>query len=120
MFRKLKMKKQRAKQGYCDEDIYDMYDWFLNIVPRMLTDFNKNRIGYPCDLTNEEWNNIIERIIFCLAEANEDTCTQTNELSPKTNPTEWQRRESELVKYRDSMLKEGLELFTKYFWDLWD
>lgn len=120
MFRKLKMKRQRAEQGYCDEDIYNVYDWFLNIVPRVLIDFNKNRIGHPCDLTDKEWDNIIERIIFCLSEANEDICTQTNEFSPVTNLTKWEEREDELGKYRNSMLKEGLELFTKYFWNLWD
>ena len=32
----------------------------------------------------------------------------------------WLAAEGELRKYRDRCLGRGMELMTKYFWDLWD
>lgn len=117
----LKMRKERAKKGYCKEDIWNINDWFLNIIPRILKDFNESRNGYPCNLSDEEWDNIIKRMIFCFEEANEDTCSQTNEIEFEIEDYEkWLKREAEIDKYRNDMKNEGLELFSKYFWNLWD
>ena len=32
----------------------------------------------------------------------------------------WLAAEGELRKYRDQCLRRGMELMTKYFWNLWD
>ena len=114
-----KMKKERAKKGYCRQDTWNIDCWFLNIVPKILKDFNENRFGYPYDLSNEEWDKIIKRMIFCFEEANEDTCSQINEYSCETNTEEWLKREEEINEYQDNMKNEGLELFSKHFWNLW-
>lgn len=120
MFRKLKMKRQRKNQGYRNEDVWNIYYWFLNIMPKMLKDFNKSRVGYPHDLSNDEWDNIIKRMIFCFEEANEDTCSQINEYNFDTDTEKWFKRENEIGEYQNHMKNEGLELFSKYFWNLWD
>lgn len=116
----LKMKKERAKKGYCRQDVWNINDWFLDIIPKILKDFNEGRFGHPCDLSNEEWGNIIKRIIFCFEEANEDTCSQMNGFNFETDYKKWHERETEIEKYQNDMKNEGLELFSKYFWNLWD
>lgn len=54
-FWNLKIKKERAKKGYCKQDVWNINDWFLDIIPKILKDFNEGRLGHPCDLSNEEW-----------------------------------------------------------------
>lgn len=117
---KLKMQKQRAKKGFCVEDTWSVYDWFLNTAPKILTELNKNRMGHPTDMTDKEWGDIIDRMIFCFTEANDYTCSQTNSIDYDKNKDKWCEREIEIVDYRDKMKNEGLELFSKYFWNLWD
>ena len=47
-FRKdLRYCRQRIKKGYCDADLYSIYDWFLEIVPAMLEQYKKTRHGSP-------------------------------------------------------------------------
>lgn len=46
---KIKYKFQRAKKGYCDNDVYSIYDWFLEIFPKMLREFAEKTISYPSD-----------------------------------------------------------------------
>ena len=33
---------------------------------------------------------------------------------------QWFAAEKELAAYRDRCMKEGMKLFTRYLWDLWD
>ena len=33
---------------------------------------------------------------------------------------QWLAAENELTAYRDRCMKEGMKLFTRYFWNLWD
>lgn len=119
-FNSLKMKRQRKNQGYCNKDVWNIYYWFLDIMPKMLKDFNESRVSYPCDLSNDEWNNIIKRMIFCFEEANEDTCSQINKYNFDMDTEKWLEREDEISEYQNNMKNEGLKLFSKYFWNLWD
>lgn len=45
-FLKRKYKKQRAKRGYADEDLFDISNWFGTTFVNMLQDFQCNLIGY--------------------------------------------------------------------------
>lgn len=38
---------QRGKKGYCDEDLYSIDAWFIDIFPRMLEEFIECKRGYP-------------------------------------------------------------------------
>lgn len=114
-----KEQKERAKNGYCTADLGNIGHWFLDIMPKMLEDFNKSMHGYPGYLSEDDWDNIIKRMIFCFEEANKDTCLQKNEINYDTNAEEWFKREKEIDEYRNNMKNEGLELFSKYFWNFW-
>lgn len=45
---KMLYRKQRAKKGYCDEDLYSIFNWFIKIFPKMLGEFAECTFGYPC------------------------------------------------------------------------
>ncbi len=46
--RRLRFARQRVCQGYCDMDVWNLYDWFLDVVPDMLQQLKETGVGYPC------------------------------------------------------------------------
>lgn len=89
----MKYCRQRIVKGYCDRDLFSIYDWFLDVVPSMLEQYKHTRHGSPGVLgenyTNEqgilvndtchgEWDEILARIIFLFHEADETTCQRKN------------------------------------------
>lgn len=47
---------KKIKEGYDEEDIFNINDWFLDIFPRMLWEYANRTIGYPPnnDILKEE------------------------------------------------------------------
>lgn len=99
-FRKFNNFYQRGKKGYCNEDLWDLYDWFTSIFPMMLEDFMQQSHGYPCPLSppsdvsdvefwhkNQErkWKYEVNKLIWELKEANDVTCSQKNEIEYDVN-----------------------------------
>ena len=125
---------QRGKRGYSDRDVWEIDNWFLNIIIPMLEQLKKIKHGYPVNLTPEQWDNILDRMIFCFKEANDSTCSMINEYEEKFiletfgNPSKdnkelkqnFIKRANEIEEYQLKMEKEGFQLFSKYFHNLWD
>ena len=166
---------QRVRKGYSYRDLWNIDYWFMEIMPNMLTDFKKNLNGCPSQFTNreddgkeeqdvekgiKEWEEVIERMIFCFREMNDDTCSMKNEFEddyfeqwnkPNEGKTvkerfipcgedeqhgklyrlnkgeidpelekKYRKKMLEIDAYKDKMKTEGFELFSKYFWHLWD
>lgn len=138
--RNFRWKLQRFHRGYSDDDAWSIRDWFLLTMPKVLDTMRTNLHGSPYGITFEEWQNILERMSYCFKEAHEETCSQTNEYedafdinytknsdgsyAPVISDEEiyklWSKRQVEISDYQTKMLHEGLDLFKKYFWDLWD
>ena len=139
---KLKIRRffTRGIKGYDKSDLWDIDSWFIEIMPRMLREFKAQNNGHPCELTMEDWNNILDRMIYCFEEADDVKCSQQNEWEdtfeidsimdyndnsfhliahPQENWEKWTERDLEISKYREERLNEGLELFKKYFRELW-
>ena len=109
-------------------------------MPKVLDTMRANLHGSPYGITFEEWQNILERMSYCFKEAHEETCSQINKYedmfdinytknsdgsyTPVISDEEiyklWSKRQVEISDYQTKMLHEGLDLFKKYFWDLWD
>ena len=47
-FKKIKQAFQRFIKGFCDYDIYSLYDWFIKNFPKMLDEFAQKTNSYPC------------------------------------------------------------------------
>ena len=84
---------QRIIRGYADCDKWNMYRYLQKLIPDMLQDMRENRHGSPGylgrnyineegvlvnDTCHEEWDRILERMIFLWRESNEYTCTRKN------------------------------------------
>jgi len=110
---------QRAKKGYSYQDLWSIEHWFMETVPKMLQDYRKNIHGcsnefIKCENGTEctyqefeqgmnEWKAVIDRMIFCFTEMNEDTCSMKNEFKEeyqeqlckdfltKKKPKRWER-----------------------------
>jgi len=76
-FYKIKCGYQRITRGYSDSDLWNMDSWFIDTIPNMLRDFVKQH--NEIFVSNEEMEQKIERICYCLKESREDTCSKTNE-----------------------------------------
>jgi hypothetical protein len=137
---------QRGIRGYSDYDTWDMDYWFLNTVVPMLKSLRKNKHGYPGNITQEEWDNILDKMIFYFTEANEETCSKQNKYKDSFSNVMWKNgkmidksqmnkqeakyyeeirhkyfnREKELDLYRNKKLQQGFVLFNNWFWHLWD
>lgn len=96
---KEKVKRQRTERGFADSDCWNIYAWFLEMIPQMLTQLRNNLHGYPAKLMppkkakgaaspdetkageeagQKQWEAILDRMIFLLREMNEDTCSFQN------------------------------------------
>ena len=132
---------QRGKRGWADIDVICMDYWFFRTVIPMLKKLKDTKHGYPVDMTEEEWDEKLNKMIRCFEEANEDTCSIKNEYdeefgtfwdkvidNPKTNNSieyleisdKWRKRNDEIYDYRNKMKNEAFKLFSEYFWSLWD
>ncbi len=84
---------QRITRGYADCDRWSMYTYLQFLMADMLQDMHDNRHGSPGylgknytneqgilvnDTCHDEWDKILERMVFLWKESNEDTCTRTN------------------------------------------
>lgn len=92
VFHDLKCCVQRIKRGFCYRDIWNINDWFLNVIPDMLDEFKRTTHGFPSRFLKndgsdtdedikcgaEKWNKILARMAFLFREANEETCQRKN------------------------------------------
>ena len=46
----------RATKGYCYSDIWNLSDWFCEIIPPMLRHLADNGAGHPADTSPEQWH----------------------------------------------------------------
>ncbi len=99
----IKQKWQKLTRGYSDEELWNL-DYYLSrwIIPRLKT-FKEQAVGFPPDLNSKkEWEDIIEKIIIAF-ELYISYIPDTPEQASKEG----------------KQIREGLELFSKYFNNLW-
>ena len=99
----IKQKWQKLTRGYSDEELWNLDSTICKwLLPRLKT-FKEKTIGFPPTLNSpEEWGDILEKIILAL------------ELHVSDLPDS-----PEQVRIECKQIEEGLELFGKYFCNLW-
>lgn len=138
--RDIKCAWQRANKGYCFRDLWSIDEWFLNIMPQMLDELNEIRNGYPSNLTDEQWGEILGKMSKAFNNAHDEKTKfkniyedeYLNTLEMDIDNGQFKCSASDELKenyYAAEKLKEnfmrkslddGLELFGKYFYALWD
>ena len=95
----LEHKYQKLKKGFCCCEIWNLDVVMAKFILPRIEHFYQNDLTYPGELTEEEWDRILHKIIFSLdAVANEDI-------------PYWLNNSAEI--------QEGLDLFGKYFQAFW-
>lgn len=117
-FQDIKFCYQRIKYGWCERDSWGIDMWFLEVMPQILQCLRDNRHGYPGTMTSEEWDEILDELIFNLREANEETCSQINQYD--IFDKNFLNRYKEIDEYRNKCKDRALYLFNEFFWHLWD
>lgn len=149
LIKKIKWKFQRAKRGFSDCDSRNIDIWFLHTMKPLLEHFSEDLHSVPVlpvldgrtiESCQEEWKQIIERMIFLLGEMDEDTCSYENKYQEEFEQLlSWKHfserskdeEENKLIKlyigeeknkfqYMNLCKEEFFNLFSKYFYDLWD
>lgn len=111
------------KHGYSPVAQWETFEWFIDVMKKILTNYRYNRMGSPVvidnffdvkeenpnDIVNEEaYNAILDRMIVLL-----DLMDEHNQLY---NDMDWK----EADKKKEDAKNEFFKLFSKYFYTLWD
>jgi len=101
--REKKFAKQRLSRGFDDSETWSLRDTIANFILPRLKRFKKVQRAFPADITAEEWDSIIDKMIISFEMVKRD---------------KW---DVDLSKAREQLKKidEGLNLFAKWYLDLW-
>ena len=130
---------QRMLYGYSYLDVVDVDYFFLNTMANVLEDLKNTTNGYPVtEESFESWKEKLGYIVFCLREADSDTCSKNQpyfdflddkdyvKLSEDEKSKydiekkKWFDREGAIDSYRNDMAMIALDLIKENFGKLWD
>ena len=110
-FRWLKWSWQRAFNGYAQCDVWETFMYLTIIIPLLIKGLKETRTGYPGNMTPEEWDDILGKIINGFTAAD-----RIMEYDYKGN-----YNEQEAARQTDQVAFEnGMKLLTKHWFNLWD
>lgn len=108
---------QRMFKGYDSVDVFETFAKFRERYIKILTDYRKNHIGYCSEMTEEEWDDIVDEMIYHLRYMDEETVTEELE---RYVPDDWSASYITVNYILDKHKDAFFELFSKYFYHLWD
>lgn len=92
-----KFKEQRMSRGFDDSELWNLFETFAMFILPRLKVFRDKHFSTPANMSNEEWNGILDGMI-----------------------TAFELITSEYSDDEDERIDLGLKLFSKYFLNLWD
>ncbi len=104
----LKYAWQRAYRGYDDLMAWNIDDGFLQLYGEILKNYRNNLHSYLCDINSEEWNKVLDEMIELLDRMDIDKCDIIQGYHKEVH--------NEIINNKDRFF----ELFSKYFYDLWN
>ena len=118
-FQKIKYIYQRASKGYCDWDLYDLDNFYLNLLSKSIKEFADKIKSMPYNMTEEEWDGILNETSVCFYNANENNDVYKNPYNINTEKENYFECEKENWERRTEQLQKGMKLFSKHIRDLW-
>lgn len=106
MRRKVQWSYQRVTRGYSDLDSWNLNSFVAGVVAGVVKQMRENGFGYPADLTEDEWQDILLKI--------EDGFRAATDLYEMNYDG---RKEADAL---EATFREGMDLFSKWFHSLWD
>ena len=112
-------RRQRAKKGYADCDVWEMRNWFVKTVGAMLLEFSEKTHNHPDKVEFEEWRNILLRMSELLTSMDiwDDTAIKNKLDIEKSDSSEEALNRISEERYRAK--EEFFTLFNEWFYDLW-
>lgn len=119
--RYFKLMHHLIKYGYDEYATWETFDWFIDTMKSILTEYRKYHWGYPGDgRTAEEWDAEIDRAVELLHLMDENTyevdLDDYNELSLEQINEQYKERH----KMMDDAKDEFFKWFSENFYTLWD
>lgn len=116
---------QRFKRGWAYGDVWDMDVWFLRTVNPMLIHLRDHGIAIPVELVVDgenqraNWENVLTEMINCLDMMDEDNVYESLGFydDDQLLSIEDYKRVSAIMEENKNRF---FELFSKYFFSLWD
>ena len=108
---------QRMFKGYDSVDTFETFAKFIDRYTKILTRLRNNHYGHPYNLTEEEWDAIIDEMIYHLKYMNEETVIDELE---RDVPDNWSASHKTVDEILEKHKNQFFDLFSKYFYDLWD
>lgn len=101
---------QRFFRGYSDSDLWNLDTFYGDIITRSMKAFRDKTCSFPPELTFEEWQAVLDDIIFAFEHESKDWWVFSDEQKTLS--------EEEKTKIKERVDK-GFEYFKKYYRDLW-
>ena len=108
---------QRMFKGYDSVDTFETFAKFTERYEKILKEYRAHHYGYVANMTEEEWDSIIDDMIYHLHYMNEHNVE--DELS-KGMPEDWSPSHKTVYEIMERHKNDFFELFSKYFYNLWD
>ena len=114
---------QRFIRGYAWSDVWSMDYWFMRTVKPMLLHLYHNHHGVPMEFENhpDGWKEVLNEMIHCLDMMDEDNAYA---FFGFCEIEDYDRMTKEDYLNIFNTMEENknrfFELFSKYFYDLWD
>ena len=129
MFEEIKYFIQRGRKGYSEKDTWDFHSYLSEIIPSAIRQYREKGTGCPSGLWDKEakndechrWHEVLEEIAqgFEAAEEinNSFGCRYKKELKDGAFTYEYDKKRAKLLTEK---YNRGMDLFKKYFLNLWD
>ena len=119
----LRARCQRFKRGYSYGDVWDMDFWFMRTVKPMLIHLREHHCGIPIEFENDEsaWEFVLTEMIDCLTLMDENNAYAHHGFGDWEERRQMTKEDYENI-YRtmENNKNRFFELFSKYFYNLWD
>lgn len=111
---------QRFKRGWAYRDVWNMNDWFRNTIRPMLIYLADNHVGVPMEFENnpDGWKKVLNKMATCLQFMDEDSVLVSLGIHDYKDITaeDYKNVKKLMIEYKNRFF----ELFSKYYFDLWD
>lgn len=108
---------ERMFKGYDNVDTLEMFAKFTERYYKIFTEYRKNHYGYPGNMSVEEWEEIVDEMIYHLYYMDEEHVEK--ELC-KDVPEDWIPHCNTVDEIMERHKDEFFKLFSQYFYYLWD
>ena len=99
--------KQLKSNGFSDTETWSLYSVMAEFLLPRLIRFKEINCGYPLSLTEKQWDEILDKMIFAF------------QWSIAEESDKYDKVAEETIKANQKKCEEGLKLFSEYFRHLW-